>query len=208
LLDAASAVLLDRGFHGTRVDDVVGAAGLSRGSFYRHFETKNHLFYALAERAASRTVERLDAWPADDDAEALRRWLGEWFDAYRADGGVISAWQEIDYGDPALAQYAMAMAGMVLDRLRAIVSRRRFGDASVDGVALLSIIEGVPYSVFVRGALDERVAIDAASFVIRRGLLGVDGQAAARSLTRTSRAKLPPMILALPASSNPAKRST
>ena len=172
LIDAASAVLLERGYHDTRVDDVVAAAGLARGSFYRHFDTKDHLFYALAEQAAARMIESLAAYPEDTGVHELRRWLEQWFDAYRANGGVISAWQEIDYRDPELAEYAIAVAATVFDRLTRIVSRRQFGDATVDAIALLSIIEGVPYSVLVRDALDERVAIDASAVVIRRGLLG------------------------------------
>ncbi len=174
LLDAAAAVLLQRGYHETRVDDVVAAAGFARGSFYRHFDTKDHLFYALAEQAAARMVELLAAYPEGVGPVELRRWLEQWFDAYRANGGVLSAWQEIDYDEPDLREYAIAIAATVFDRLTRIVNSRHFGDATVDAIGLLSIIEGVPYSVLVRDALDERVAIDASSVLIRRALLGID----------------------------------
>src|SRR5262245_5035160 len=48
LLDAGAAVLPQRGYHDARVDDIVAAAGLSHGTFYRYFANKDEFLRGLA----------------------------------------------------------------------------------------------------------------------------------------------------------------
>ncbi len=172
LLRAGSAVLPQRGYHDTRVDDIVDAAGVSHGSFYRYFDNKQDLFHVLAEDAATAMVELVRTFPAGAETDALRQWLQGWFTAYRANGGVISAWQEIDYDDPGLRTFSMEVAAVTFDRLSRIVHQRRFGDATVDAIVLLSVIEWIPYSVLAMGHLVEGDAVDASTFIVRRGLFG------------------------------------
>lgn len=49
LLEAAEDVFAERGYHQTAVDDIVQAAGSSKGSFYFHFANKEAIFLALVE---------------------------------------------------------------------------------------------------------------------------------------------------------------
>jgi TetR/AcrR family transcriptional regulator len=51
ILEAAESKFLDRGFHGTTVEEVAGAADVSVGSIYVHFGSKEGLYLALLERA-------------------------------------------------------------------------------------------------------------------------------------------------------------
>lgn len=173
LLEAGSAVLPERGYHETRVDDIVQTAGLSHGSFYRYFGNKDELFHVLAENAAHQMVELVQTFPDDAATEDLRNWLRRWFRSYRKNGGVISTWQEIDYDDPELATFSLDIALAVFDRLVRIVNRRDFGDATVDGLALLSLIERLPYNVLALRYLEEDEAIEASLFLIRRAILGI-----------------------------------
>lgn len=50
LLDAALGCFTRAGYHGTHVSHIVQAAGVARGTFYLHFESKRHAFAALVER--------------------------------------------------------------------------------------------------------------------------------------------------------------
>ena len=50
LLDAALDVFRARGYTATRVDDICAAAGLTKGSFFHHFKTKDELAIAAAGR--------------------------------------------------------------------------------------------------------------------------------------------------------------
>jgi TetR/AcrR family transcriptional repressor of nem operon len=49
LLDAALKVIRTKGYSATRVEEICAAAGLSKGSFFHHFESKEALAVAAAE---------------------------------------------------------------------------------------------------------------------------------------------------------------
>ena len=46
-MDAGRDLFVARGYHDTRINDVVAAAGLSKGAFYRYFESKDRLVQVL-----------------------------------------------------------------------------------------------------------------------------------------------------------------
>lgn len=171
LLDAGRRVLPRRGFHDARVDDIVAEAGCSHGSFYRYFENKDALFQVLALEAGDAMATLVDAFP--EDPRAVRPWLVDWFTTYRSNGGIISAWQEIGVEETAMTAMSLDLAAVFFDRLQRVVHARGFGDTSVDAVALLAVLEHVPYNVLVLGYLDEDQAVTAAEFIIRRGIFGV-----------------------------------
>jgi TetR/AcrR family transcriptional regulator, transcriptional repressor for nem operon len=60
ILDAALELVLDRGFAGTSVDDVIAAAGTTKGGFFHHFHSKQELGHALVERYVAADMELLD----------------------------------------------------------------------------------------------------------------------------------------------------
>jgi AcrR family transcriptional regulator len=78
ILDAALRAFGRGGYHGTQVEDVVREAGVARGTFYLHFESKHEVFAALVERMLSVFLEVRPAEPEPDvrspaDAEAILR---------------------------------------------------------------------------------------------------------------------------------------
>ena len=79
LLQTAARVFAERGYAGTSVDRIVAAAGLSKGTFYWHFASKEELFLTLVD-------ERIDA-PAralmDQRAPAVSEGLAGLFTAER-----------------------------------------------------------------------------------------------------------------------------
>ena len=82
----------DAGYHGTRVDDVVEAAGVSHGAFYRYFKNKDELAHLLAAQAM-RTVSSAFLEIPDTTKDgasgraALRRWLRAYNQAQVERGG-------------------------------------------------------------------------------------------------------------------------
>lgn len=50
IMDAAERLILERGFGGTPIDDILAVAGLTKGAFFHHFETKQDLAHALIDR--------------------------------------------------------------------------------------------------------------------------------------------------------------
>jgi AcrR family transcriptional regulator len=176
LLDAGTAVLPARGYHDARVDDIVAAAGVSHGSFYRYFENKEDYFRVLADEASTPMVDLLDALPLDGSEPELRAWLDDWFASYERHGGVISTWQEMHTSDAELRSFGQHVAARVTNRLMAMLEARGFGDSLVDSIALLAVVERVPYGVLTLRFTTRGEAIDAMVTIIRRGFLGHDDE--------------------------------
>lgn len=61
ILDAAEALVLERGFAGTSVDKVVERSGITKGAFFYHFKSKADLGRAFIERYADRDIAHLNA---------------------------------------------------------------------------------------------------------------------------------------------------
>jgi TetR/AcrR family transcriptional repressor of nem operon len=59
LVEAGSRVFLSKGFHAASVNDIVANAGVPKGSFYNHFESKD----ALALEVVKRYVASYDLSP-------------------------------------------------------------------------------------------------------------------------------------------------
>jgi TetR/AcrR family transcriptional repressor of nem operon len=50
ILEASARLLLERGFNATSVQDITAAAGVPKGSFYNHFESKEVLGAEIVDR--------------------------------------------------------------------------------------------------------------------------------------------------------------
>ncbi|WP_411719693.1 TetR/AcrR family transcriptional regulator [Mycetocola sp.] len=59
LMDAAYEVFAETGVHAASVEMITERAGFTRGAFYSNFDTKEGLFFALAERENRIRLERL-----------------------------------------------------------------------------------------------------------------------------------------------------
>jgi len=82
LYESAESLFEQRGFEDVSVDDIVEAAGVSKGTFYVHFESKDALIVALAidyvGKADTNYQAHLDALPADAPAaDALLSLIGK-----------------------------------------------------------------------------------------------------------------------------------
>jgi TetR/AcrR family transcriptional repressor of nem operon len=62
ILDAAEALVMQRGFAGTSVDDILKGAGLTKGAFFHHFAGKGDLARALVERHARGVIVLFDGF--------------------------------------------------------------------------------------------------------------------------------------------------
>jgi AcrR family transcriptional regulator len=171
LLDAGAKVLPIRGYHDARVDDLVTAAGVSHGSFYRYFADKDDFFRALAQEAGGQMVELLGRFPADGDPAELRPWLEEWFDSYRDNGGVITAWQEMQEAGSDLVEFSQQIAASIVTGLVEMLDARGFGDALVDALILLALLERLPYRAFTLGYTTRDAAVEATATIVRQALM-------------------------------------
>lgn len=76
LLDAATGVIRAKGYADTSVDDLCKAAGVTKGSFFHHFKTKEDLAIAAAEHFATMAEGLFASAPYRSASDPLDRVLG------------------------------------------------------------------------------------------------------------------------------------
>lgn len=76
LLDAALSVIRSQGYAATTVDDLCGAAGVTKGAFFHHFKSKEDLGVAAADYWSETTSSLFDDAPYNAHADPLDRVLG------------------------------------------------------------------------------------------------------------------------------------
>ncbi len=77
VMDGARAVFLNAGFDGASMNDIARAAGVSKGTLYAYFDSKEQLFEALIREERGQQAERLCAFPPEpSDPDAQLRGFG------------------------------------------------------------------------------------------------------------------------------------
>ena len=74
-LQAALQVIREKGYEATRVEDVCEAAGLTKGSFFHHFESKEELALAAADYWMEGTDGLFASAPYHQQVDAVERLL-------------------------------------------------------------------------------------------------------------------------------------
>ena len=75
-LDAALQVIRRKGYSATRIEDVCEEAGLTKGSFFHHFESKEELALAAADHFAAMADRAFANAPYQKVKDPLDRLLG------------------------------------------------------------------------------------------------------------------------------------
>jgi AcrR family transcriptional regulator len=131
LLDAAEALIAEKGFEDTPVAEVASRAGSSVGAFYSRFKDKDALFHALYDRwleqatataAANLAPER---WQGASIPELLTAVVSFLVDIYRERGGLIRAFVVRNHADPAFQARRERLSLYISDRLTALLLERR-----------------------------------------------------------------------------------
>jgi AcrR family transcriptional regulator len=77
LLEAATRVFAQRGFHGASVDDVAADAGYTTGAVYSNFAGKEDLFLSAFEHQIARHAREVTEAVAERGAQgAAEQWMG------------------------------------------------------------------------------------------------------------------------------------
>jgi len=73
LLTTALVVFAEKGLDAPSIDDFVAAAGVSRGTFYNHFQTTKELFAAVTAQMSDEAIAAIDAivLTVDDPLERI-----------------------------------------------------------------------------------------------------------------------------------------
>jgi len=172
LLGSARDVFVSRGYHNTRVDDLVTAAGVSHGAFYRYFKNKAELARILDARAMQTVAQSLYELPdlaalGDSSGRAaLRRWVRGYNAAHAHEAAMLRVWVDASLQDPALRAASAPPLDWGRRRLARYLRPRGFGDVDMDAVVMVALL-GV-FGARQRPA----AAVEAAAVIIERGLVG------------------------------------
>jgi AcrR family transcriptional regulator len=92
ILDVALEVFAARGFHGTSMNDVAEAVGVTKPVLYQHFDSKRDLYQALIDEVGNRLLANIakaaaEATDGKSQTElgfrAYFRWVSDDHDAFR-----------------------------------------------------------------------------------------------------------------------------
>jgi len=76
LLDASLGVIRAKGYSATRIEDICEVAGLTKGSFFHHFKSKEDLALAATDHFAAMAAASFAKAPYQSAADPLDRLLG------------------------------------------------------------------------------------------------------------------------------------
>src|SRR5687768_14362324 len=82
LVDAATALFASRGYDRTSVEAVIQQAGVSKGAFYHHFDSKEDILDAVTQRMTTEAIDIIRPVAADTSGGAVNR-LNRFFEASR-----------------------------------------------------------------------------------------------------------------------------
>lgn len=139
MLDAAAGLVLDQGFRGLRIDAIVRAAGVSRGSFYTYFDDIGDFVNVVGVRGIRKASAVMEELPDDLAPTAFRHWLRHYADVNRTSGPLVRAWLEATTGP--LRQDRAAVIDDGRRQLAQTICTRAIGQAEVDAAILLAITD-------------------------------------------------------------------
>jgi AcrR family transcriptional regulator len=178
ILLAAQSCFSKTGYHKTKMDDIVAAAGLSKGSIYLHFKSKDDVFLALFDEFERQILSEWDDLADESALETLRRESEIVLDVLLADRGLVEMWSEFLKHPLARERFAEVYRQ----------SRTRLGatiEAGIDAgelrpcdplhaaAALTALIEGLLLQALADPEFDPRAAWPT-SWEIASGGLAVD----------------------------------
>jgi AcrR family transcriptional regulator len=180
LADAGMRVFAERGYHQSRVDDIVRAARTSHGTFYLYFANKEDLLRALAvDCAAAMEALAEQVGPIDRGEagfEALREFLAQFVSTYRRYGVVIRAWMEDQVSDrevDRLGIRAFLHIANALGRRLEENGTRQPVDGTASVAALMALLERFSYAVASRDlGFDDDAMLDSLTTIVQRGFFG------------------------------------
>jgi AcrR family transcriptional regulator len=172
ILTSGRDVFVAGGYHATRIDDLVAAAGVSHGAFYRYFENKEELARILTARGVQTVGATVLEIPDPETVAsangrtALRRWLRRYHAAHAHEAAMLRVWVDAALQDPEIRAESAPLLDWGRRRMAGYLAPRDFGDVDVEAVVAVALL-----GVF--GARSRPAAeIDAAVHIVERGFLG------------------------------------
>lgn len=159
LRDAAREAFGNLGWNATRVEDIVGLAEVSHGTFYTYYPNKTAALVDLVE-CAEADLARLaaDEWEAADVRRAIERVVGGLLEVYQRDAVVMRTWLQAAREEPELGERYARTRRRFVERVSQNVEAVAQAGGRTDrppsftvAAALVAMVEHLSYSWVVLG---------------------------------------------------------
>jgi len=168
LLEAAKAIFERDGFLEARISDIAEAAGLSQGSFYHYFESKEEIFREVAEieeeKLSARSIvasglldESVDMTMRERIRDANSRFLTD----YRDEARIMGVIEQVSRYDERVRTARFARQTYYVERTEAAIGslqRQGWADRQLDpkiaAMALTAMVTRLAEAWFVHGQLE------------------------------------------------------
>ena len=113
LVQAAKEIFEENGFLEARISDISERAGLSHGSFYHYFDSKEEIFREVAveiEDQLSQAVDTviLDGASTASPRERLRVAIGQFLESYREEAPIVGVIEQVSRYDDEMKAVRLA----------------------------------------------------------------------------------------------------
>src|SRR5262245_27899561 len=131
LLDAAEALIKEKGHAGVSIPEIAGRAGSSVGGFYARFRDKGELLRALEERHFIELSQRLEAladerrWQHATTIEIVEAAVAELVNSTRERRHLIAAFLVQAIQDPVIREGGLRFRRTAEERISALLLTRR-----------------------------------------------------------------------------------
>lgn len=161
LVEAGKTVFERDGFLQARITDIATEAGVSHGSFYHYFDSKESLFREIAEEVEVRLVS-MDDIPQADDAgpiERIRAANRAYLAAYRKEASIMRVIEEVSRYDEDVRKVRSKRDDYLAARLESAIKRLQaegLADKRIDeryaATALGGMVAKFAEMMFIGGA--------------------------------------------------------
>lgn len=183
LLTTARQVFAERGYHATRVDDIVSAAHVARGTFYLYFVDKRGIFEQIVDDCFERITAVIEPIDVTDRSRStaeqlrgnLRRVLGLFTEEPSMARLLFSDAVGLDPDfDRKLLAFYDGLSALIQRALRSgqVAGLVRPGDVPLRAFCLLGVVKEYLYQVGLRRAdFDPERAVEIVLELLSQGIL-------------------------------------
>jgi AcrR family transcriptional regulator len=158
--EKAREVFLLKGYHGTNIEDISEAAGISRASFYTYFPSKRDVLLSLASEAYKASdamwdqlIVQVSKYPDLHDPARTELWVRAYMEHLDEHGGFILMWGQAGSDDPELRKAGMKARLRSSRRIAEILGIESEGDddPALIGLALVVMVDRYWYYLATAG---------------------------------------------------------
>ncbi|MFY9330308.1 MAG: TetR/AcrR family transcriptional regulator [Candidatus Nanopelagicales bacterium] len=168
LVDAARKVFEAKGFDGTRMGDIAEAAGVSHGTVYTWFDTKEAVLAAVADSTIAELYEGMRTPSGATALDRIARANRSYLDTYRDHARLLEVVEQASMTHPEFRTLLADLRATHVKRVSGTIGRLQsdgLATASLDqdiaAAALCAMVEGFARHWFGRGEIyDETQAVD------------------------------------------------